>query len=461
MTTSSFNFGEKSTNIKTAKENKPSLELMVPEKRADVNAVTVAMINLIIDSFDRIPEGTSEQGSRNIISKNIARELPQTLTNLSINLTAHDKRIIHDQLMDEIFGFGPLTQLLNNDSITEIMVNACDEIYVEHGGKIQKIGLQFRDDGHVHHIIDKILTPLGRRVDESSPYVDARLPDGSRVNIIIPPLALKGPTITIRKFAADPFTLEDLIAMGTLTRDMFTFLQASIKGKINVIISGGTGSGKTTLLNVLSSFIPENERIITLEDAAELQLQQPHVVKLESRPKNIEGKGEITIQDLLTNSLRMNPDRIIVGEVRRGEALDMLQAMNTGHDGSMSTTHANTPRDCLARLETMVYMSGVELPSVAIREQIASAIQLIVQVTKFPDGSRKIDKISEIIGIESGTITTQDIFTFTSEGFAKTGKLNGYHRPTGIIPVYIDKIKEQGQFIPTSIFAVKDKRTHQ
>jgi pilus assembly protein CpaF len=323
---------------------------------------------------------------------------------------------------------------------------------VERKGKIEKTENTFRDEKHVYHIIDKIISPLGRRVDESSPMVDARLPDGSRVNIIIPPLTIKGPTITIRKFAVDPYTLEDLITFGTINADIAKLMKACVKGRINIIVSGGTGSGKTTFLNVLSGFIPDKERIITIEDAAELQLKQEHVVTLESRPANVEGKGRVTIRDLVVNSLRMRPDRIIIGEVRGGEALDMLQAMNTGHDGSITTIHANSPRDSLSRLETMVMMSGMELPSKAIREQIASAINLIIHISRYSDGTRKVSKVSEIVGMEEETICLQDLYMFRHDGYDERGGVVGKHIPTGIVPAFLDKIKENGDNIPTSIF---------
>jgi pilus assembly protein CpaF len=361
--------------------------------------------------------------------------------------------------MDEIFGFGPITKLLHDPTITEVMVNGPDNIYIEREGKIEKTDTVFRDDRHVYHTIDKIITPLARRIDESSPMVDARLPDGSRVNVIIPPLSIKGPCITIRKFAADPFTLDDLISFGTLNQDIAKFIKVCVRGRVNIIVSGGTGSGKTTLLNVMSGFIPNAERIITIEDAAELQLQQEHVVTLESRPANIEGKGRVNIRDLVINSLRMRPDRIIVGEVRGGEALDMLQAMNTGHDGSLTTIHANKPRDTLSRLETMVMMSGMELPSRVIREQIASAINLIVQVARMPDGSRKIIKVAEITGMEGETITMQDIFQFRQDGFNEKGQVLGKHVATGIVPKFMERIKSYGEVVPNSIFSASGMTT--
>jgi pilus assembly protein CpaF len=338
------------------------------------------------------------------------------------------------------------------------MVNGCRQVYVERDGRIEKTAITFRDDAHVLNTIDKILTPLGRRIDDNLPMVDARLPDGSRVNAVLSPLAVKGPTLTIRKFAADPFTSEDLITFGTMSREMASFLKSCVRARINILVSGGTGSGKTTTLNVLSSFVPDRERIVTIEDAAELQLRQEHVVTLESRPSNIEGKGRISIRDLVINSLRMRPDRIIVGEVRGGEALDMLQAMNTGHDGSISTLHANNPRDGLARLETMVLMSGMDLPLRAIREQISSAVDLIVHQSRMIDGSRKIEKITEVVGMEGDTITMQDIFIHDQAGFNEKGHVTGRHRATGIIPKCIEKIKAYGENVPMDVF--EDRNIH-
>ncbi|MBQ5920269.1 MAG: CpaF family protein, partial [Selenomonadaceae bacterium] len=339
-------------------------------------------------------------------------------------------RIVSD-LRDEMLGLGPIESLLKDPSITEIMVNGPKMVFIERMGKLQLSGVQFHDDAHVMNIIERILSPIGRHIDESTPLVDARLKDGSRVNIIIPPLALCGPCITIRKFAQKALSVENLISFGTLDRKMADFIKACIQARINILVSGGTGSGKTTTLNVLSSFIPENERIVTIEDAAELKLQQSHVVTLESRPANIEGSGQITIRDLVKNALRMRPDRIIVGEVRSGEALDMLQAMNTGHDGSLTTAHANTPRDALSRLETMVLMAGFEMPVRAIREQISSAIELILQQSRLKDGSRKITYITEVQHMEGDVITTQDLFRFEQTGMDADGKLTGHFVSTG------------------------------
>jgi pilus assembly protein CpaF len=356
-----------------------------------------------------------------------------------------------EQITDEIVGLGPLEPLLQDTSITEVMVNGPEQVYVEREGKLVETDVKFQDDNHVMRIIDRIISPLGRRVDESSPMVDARLVDGSRVNAIIPPLSLIGPVLTIRKFAASPFTTDDLIRFGTATPEMFDFLRACVEARLNVFVSGGTGSGKTTMLNVLSSFIPNDERIVTIEDAAELQLRQEHVVTLEARPPNIEGRGSIPIRELVRNSLRMRPDRIIVGECRGGEALDMLQAMNTGHDGSLSTGHSNSPRDMLARLETMVMMAGVELPLRAIREQIASAVDLVVHQERLRDGSRKITAITEVQGMEGDVIVLQDVFVFEQTG-VKEGKIEGRLRPTGVRPRFSEKFAVMGINLPTGIF---------
>lgn len=363
-----------------------------------------------------------------------------------------DRKKVVEELMNDLTGFGPINPLLADPEISEVMVNGPNQVYIERKGKIELADVQFRDDDHVMSIIEKIVAPIGRRIDESSPMVDARLPDGSRVNAIIPPLSLVGPTITIRKFSEDPFKIEDLINFGTLTREMATFLDACVKARLNIFISGGTGSGKTTTLNVLSSFIPDDERILTIEDSAELQLGQDHVISLESRPPNIEGKGEISIRDLVRNSLRMRPDRIVVGEVRGGEALDMLQAMNTGHDGSLATGHSNSPRDMISRLETMVLLAGVDLPIRAIREQIAGAIDLIVQQSRLKDGTRKIVKITEVQGMEGDVIVLQDVFSFKQEGVDPQGKIVGRLIPTGVRPKFYERLENSGIHIPASVF---------
>ncbi|MCS7186649.1 MAG: CpaF family protein [Armatimonadota bacterium] len=367
-------------------------------------------------------------------------------------LSRAERMQLQFSLINEILGYGPLQPLLEDPEISEIMVNGPYQVYVERHGKVELTGVRFRDEQHLIRIIEKILLPLGKRVDERVPMVDARLPDGSRVNVIIPPVSLNGPCVTIRKFSRDPFTMSDIISFGTLTPEAAQFLQASVQAKLNILITGGTASGKTTLLNVLSAFIPNDERIITIEDTAELQLRQDHVVRLEARPPNIEGIGEVTIRDLVRNALRMRPDRIIVGECRGGEALDMLQAMNTGHEGSMTTIHANNPREALSRLETMVLMAGMDLPVRAIREQIAGAIDIIVHMARLRDGSRKVMQISEITGMESDVITMQDLFVFEHEGFDEMGRIRGRLRPTGLRPKCYERFAERGIRLPVTIF---------
>jgi len=369
-------------------------------------------------------------------------------------LTRADRARLFEQIVADILGYGPIQPLLDDESLTEVMVNGPKQIFIERGGKLVKTDVSFLNDDHVMRVIDRIISPLGRRCDESSPYVDARLPDGSRVNIIIPPLSLVGPTITIRKFSRNPLTTDDLIGFGTLTQEMVTFLRACVEARLNTVVAGGTGSGKTTLLNVLSSFIPNDERIVTIEDSAELQLRQDHVVTLESRPSNIEGKGAVTIRDLVRNALRMRPDRIIVGECRAGEALDMLQAMNTGHDGSMTTLHSNTPRDTLSRLETMVLMAGMDLPLRAIREQISKAVEVIVQQSRMKDGSRKVTYISEVQGMEGDVIILQDVFVYEQSGVDERGRLVGRLRPTGIRPKFVEKFEAHGIYLPPSVFGL-------
>jgi pilus assembly protein CpaF len=368
-------------------------------------------------------------------------------------LTRQERQRLFEQIVAEILGFGPLEPLLADESITEIMVNGAHKVFIERKGKLEKTSLGFESEDHLMRIIDRIVSPLGRRIDESSPYVDARLPDGSRVNAIIPPLALNGPTLTIRKFSKTPLTIDDLVRFGSITPEAIEFLKACVIARLNVVVSGGTGSGKTTFLNVLSGFIPGDERIITVENAAELQLRQEHVVTLESRPPNIEGKGEVTIRDLVINCLRMRPDRIVVGECRGGEALDMLQAMNTGHDGSLTTAHANSPRDTLSRLETMCLMAGMDLPVRAIREQIASAIDLVIQQERLRDGSRKVVSITEVQGMEGDVIVMSDIFAFEQQGM-EAGRVIGRLKPTGIRPKFVERIEAANIHLPAGIFGV-------
>ncbi len=373
-----------------------------------------------------------------------------------IVLSRVERERLFEQIVAEILGLGPLEPLLADESITEIMVNGPKMVFVERKGKLERVNVTFESDEHVMRIIERIVAPLGRRIDESSPMVDARLKDGSRVNAVIPPISLVGPVLTIRKFFKHPLTVEDLIRYGSVTPEAMEFLKACVVAALNIVVSGGTGTGKTTFLNILSGFIPHDERIITIENAAELQLRQEHVVTLESRPPNIEGKGEISIRDLVINSLRMRPDRIVVGECRGGEALDMLQAMNTGHDGSMTTLHANNTREALARLETMVLMAGMELPHRAIREQIASAIDLIVQLERMRDGSRRVVAITEVQGMEGDVVVTSDIFKFEQVGF-ENGKVIGRLRPTGIRPKFMERIEHVGIHLPPSVFGVGDR----
>ena len=393
------------------------------------------------------------------VRRTIQELFEQILNEENIVLSRPERARMFEQIAAEILGFGPMQPLLEDESITEIMVNGPKNIYIERKGKILRVPVAFESNEHVMRIVDRIVAPLGRRIDESQPYVDARLPDGSRVNVVIPPISLVGPTLTIRKFSKKPFTIEQLVQFGSITEEAVEFLKASVEARINIVISGGTGSGKTTLLNVLSSFIPSDERIVTIENAAELQLRQEHVVTLESRPPNIEGKGEVTIRHLVINALRMRPDRIIVGEIRDEAALDMLQAMNTGHDGSMTTAHSNGPRDTLSRLETMTMMAGMDLPVRAIREQVSSAIDLVVHQERMRDGSRKVTNVTEVTGMEGDVITMTDIFIFEQVGY-ENGKVIGRLRPTGLRPKFIDKIEAAGIRLPSTIFGVGDRRRY-
>lgn len=403
----------------------------------------------VIENFDKAGSATDvdPDSMREFLTEEVAKD--------EYRIARNDRAQLVEELFNDILGYGPIQKLVDSDEYSEIMVNGKGQIFVEHEGKLKLTGIKFRDDQHLMNTIDRIVSAVGRHVDEASPMVDARLPDGSRVNVIIPPLSLVGPVITIRKFGKTPITASQLIEWGSISPAMLHYLEACVKGKLNIIVSGGTGSGKTTLLNVLSSYIPHEERIVTIEDSAEVQLKQEHVVTLESRPANMEGSGAVTIRDLVINALRMRPDRIIVGEVRSKETLDMLQAMNTGHDGSLTTTHANSPRDCISRLETMVLMSGIELPSKAIRDQIASAIDLIVQQSRLRDGTRKVVSITEITGMEDDVVQLQDIFRYETDGNTDVnGKFIGKFVASGIIPKTAEKIKENGVMINNEWFTV-------
>ncbi len=388
------------------------------------------------------------------LRKHVEKMIKEIITEMDAKLPADvDRQLLASEVLNEAVGLGPLEKLLADENVTEIMVNKFDEIFIEQSGKLTLSDITFSSDDAVMTAIERIVSPLGRRIDESSPLVDARLKDGSRVNAIIPPLALRGPCLTIRKFAKQKLQAQDLVNFGALNQSMVQFLETAVNNHMNILISGGTGSGKTTLLNVLSNFIPPSERIITVEDAAELKLNQPHLVSLEARPANLEGKGAIPIRDLVKNCLRMRPDRIVVGECRGGETLDMLQAMNTGHDGSLTTAHANTPRDMIARLEVMVMMSGLDLPVSAIREMVASAVHLIVQISRYSDGSRRLTNITEITGVESGIVSMQDIFRYQQEGFDENGKVKGHFEATGAIPHFYEEMRQRGLPVDMSIFS--------
>lgn len=436
----------------TGTNNSPSPEVknVIEEPKEKYRELKSNIHKEIIETIEK--ETKEKSLSDNELSLKVGELVTKILDRDAGFLPYSERQLIATEMIDEVIGFGPIENLIRDEMVSEIMVNGPRQVYVERNGKIVLTDVIFRDNDHVMHVIEKIVAPLGRRIDESMPMVDARLPDGSRVNAIIPPLSLKGPTITIRKFAKDPLKITDLIRFGTLTPSLAKFLEACVKARLNIVISGGTGSGKTTTLNVLSSFIPNDERIVTIEDAAELQLRQDHVIPLETRPPNIEGKGAITMRDLVRNSLRMRPERIVVGEVRSGEALDMLQAMNTGHDGSLTTGHANSPRDMLARLETMVLMAGMDLPVRAIREQIASAIDLIVQQNRLRDGSRRVTHITEVIGMEGDVIVLQDIFRFEQKGVDDKGRIIGGHQATGIIPKFLSQIEAEGIKLGSDVF---------
>lgn len=416
-------------------------------RQADLAKLKDYLINVVSRELESNPPPSGED-RRKVVGQ-LLMQAYQT-TRLQLPNSVRDQ-LFHD-ILDDLLGFGPLQPLLDDPEISEIMVNGPKLVYIERKGKLQKTNITFENDAAVIRLIEKIVLPLGRRIDADNPTVDARLPDGSRVNAVIPPCAIDGPTITIRKFQKDKLTIQQLINYGSITENMANFIRACVIARLNIIISGGTGSGKTTLLNILSGFIPEDERIVTIEDAAELKLQQEHVVRLETKPPNSEGKNAVTIRDLVRNALRMRPDRIIVGECRGGEALDMLQAMNTGHDGSLTTLHANTPRDALSRLETMCLMSGMELPVRVIREQIASAIDLIIQVSRLKDGTRKVVSITEVAGMEGDTIVMTDIFKFEQTGISADGKVLGELKPTGIRPLFTPRLEAAGFKLGPEVF---------
>ena len=451
-----MSLAERLESVRRAQQGaEPASSAPAPHERARIvdpfASVKASVHQALLDSLG--PQLYDPHLDQSELESKVRHTLQEVIDHEETPLSLADRTRISQEIADEILGHGPLEPLLRDSEITEIMVNGPDQIYVERAGKLHPVEVHFSSDAHLRRTIDKIVARVGRRVDEASPLVDARLPDGSRVNAVIPPIALDGSLLTIRKFATDPFTDKDLIAFGTFTPQVRDFLQACVRGRRNIIISGGTGSGKTTLLNVVSSFIPDDERIVTIEDAAELQLHQDHVLRLESRPSNIEGRGQIPIRELVKNSLRMRPDRIVVGEVRDGAALDMLQAMNTGHDGSLTTVHANTPRDSLSRLETMVLMAGVDLPVRAIREQVAGAVDMVIQQARLKDGSRRIVAISEIVGMESDIITMQDLFTFDySAGRDEQGRFRGTLRSTGLRPKFATDLQDQGVELPPDLF---------
>ena len=422
-------------------------EFVLEELRQKMHQFVIQELGPLLTD-QRIPEPE--------LRRQVHEQLHKALAQERAALSSTERQQLVSDVSDDVLGYGPIDRFFKDPEINEVMVNGPDKVYVERGGKLELTDIRFVDEGHVRRIIDKIVSQVGRRVDESTPMVDARLPDGSRVNAVVHPLAIDGPFLTVRRFSADPYRVEDLINFGTLSPQTATFIDACVRGKLNVVISGGTGTGKTTLLNVLSSFIPADERVVTVEDAKELQLNQEHVLCLESRPPNIEGRGEITIRDLVRNALRMRPDRIVVGEVRGGETLDMLQAMNTGHDGSLTTVHANAPRDTLSRIETMVLMAGMDLPIRAIREQMSSALDLIIQVQRLRDGSRRVSHITEVQGMEGDTILMQDLYMFDyGMGMDENGRFLGHLKSTGIRPKFAEKLSDHGIKLENELFAMQ------
>jgi len=449
-----------SESEKAPAPKKPERKVQAPQPHAQTETFAVPVDDAFDEMKTRIHKklldaldlSKLESAGREDLRSQVGLAVDDLLSLEGAVLRRAERDRLIEQILDEILGLGPLEPLLKDGMVSDILVNGSKQIYVERKGKLEQTSVVFKDDAHLLHIIDRIVSRVGRRIDESAPMVDARLADGSRVNAIIPPLAIDGPAMSIRKFGTKALGIEDLVQFGAMTPQMAEFFRGAVIARLNIIVSGGTGSGKTTLLNCLSSFIPHDERIVTIEDSAELQLQQEHVVRLETRPPNIEGFGEVTQRDLVRNCLRMRPDRIIVGEVRAGEALDMLQAMNTGHDGSIATLHANTPRDALTRLETMIAMAGVDLPDKATRHQISSAVDLIVQAARLSDGSRKVVTVSEVLNMEGDTIVMQDVFVFERSGVNEDGKVNGQFRATGIRPKSCDRIQAAGVNLPASLF---------
>lgn len=435
-------------DISAARQMAADLGISVEEAEAMESIGTVVHQRLLSDTDFRALQIMTEQE----LMDRVRTLIEVVIHDRDISLSARAKEQMLAEVLNEVIGYGPIQNFLDDPTISEVMVNGPDRIYIERSGRVETTNRRFMDDGHVRRIIDKIVAPLGRRLDEATPMVDARLPDGSRVNAIIPPISVIGPCMTIRKFSADPFTADDLVAFGTMSDTMRVFLEGCVLSRLNILVSGGTGSGKTTTLNVLSSMIPHDERIITVEDAAELQLQQDHVITLESRPPNLEGRGEITIRDLVRNCLRMRPDRIVVGECRGAEALDMLQAMNTGHDGSITTVHSNSPRDTMSRIETLVLMANANLPSRAIREQVSSALDVIIHQERLRDGTRRITNITEVQGLEGDTIVLQDLFTFKRQGFSADGRIVGSHEPSGVRPLFMERMEAEGISFGWEIF---------
>ena len=443
--------GRPSGNAASASHSGPGSALAAPEARPqDTYQELKQQIHRSL--IDRLDLASLETVDNEFLQTQVDRVVRTLLREQDLRLPPSDEERLVKEIKDETFGLGPIEPLLHDPEISDILVNTHRQVYVERRGRLEQTPISFRDEAHLRVIIDRIVSRVGRRVDEASPYVDARLPDGSRVNAIIPPLAIDGPILSIRRFAVKALTMDDLMRNGSITEPMAQILQGVVKARLNVLVSGGTGSGKTTLLNILSGFIPPDERIVTIEDSAELQLQQPHTVRLETRPPNIEGKGQVTARDLVRNALRMRPDRIVVGEVRGDEVLDMLQAMNTGHDGSITTLHANSARDAMQRLETLMQMSGVSLPDKAMREQISSALDVIVQVSRLSDGRRKVVSIAEVTGMEGNVVTMQDVFVFQRKGMAEDGTVQGEYRATGIRPRFIDRLKISGVNVPAGIF---------